>query len=119
MGRTMKRKIHMVFLISWIIIIMVLTGYPTLETPKIREFPIDKLYHFIIFFILGALELGLLKTRHFFLLGCGVVVVAEVQQIFIPGREFEILDIIAGLLGLIVIYLLFKKRSPRNDLSKA
>jgi VanZ family protein len=114
----MKRKTRIIFLISWIIIIFVLTGYPTLETPKIKEFPIDKLYHFIIFFVLGALELGLLKTKHFFLLGCGVVVVAEVQQIFIPGREFEILDIAAGLLGLLVIFVLFKRRSTRYDVSK-
>ena len=115
----MKRKTRTIFLILWIIIILMLTGYPTLETPKIKEIPIDKLYHFIIFFILGALEIGLVKTRQFFMLGCGVVVVAEVQQIFIPGREFEILDIAAGILGLIVIYFVFKKRSPRNDLSKA
>ncbi|KPJ74172.1 hypothetical protein AMJ52_01535 [candidate division TA06 bacterium DG_78] len=115
----MKRKTQIIFLILWIIIILALTGYPTLETPKIKEVPIDKLYHFVIFGILGILEIGLLKTRQFFMLGCGVVVVAEVQQVFIPGREFEILDIVAGLLGLIVIYFVLKKRSSRNDLSKA
>jgi VanZ family protein len=115
----MKRKTRTIFLILWIIIILVLTGYPTLETPRIKEFPIDKLYHFIIFCILGALEMGLLKTRQFFMLGCGVVLVAEIQQVFIPGREFEILDIVAGIIGLVVSYFVLRKRSPRNDLSKA
>jgi VanZ family protein len=115
----MKKKTRTIFLILWIIVILVLTGYPTLETPKLKEVPIDKLYHFIIFFILGMLEIGLLKPRYFFLLGCGVVVVAEVQQIFIPGRDFELLDIAAGIIGLIVTYVVFTKRRSRNDLPKA
>jgi VanZ family protein len=45
---------------------------------------------------------------------------AEAQQLFIPGRDFEILDIFAGILGLVVVYFIFKmKRSVGNDLSKA
>jgi len=112
-------KLQKILLILWIVIIFILTGYPTLKTPEIKEFPLDKLYHFIIFFILGLLEMRLLKTRHFFLLGCSIILLAEAQQLFISGRNFEIFDIAAGVLGLVVIYFILKKRSVRNDLSKA
>jgi len=116
----MKRNIQKLLLILWIVIIFILTGYPTLETPKIKEFPVDKLYHFFVFFIMGLLETRLLKTKYFFLLGCSVVFLSEFQQIFIPGRDFEMLDIIAGIMGLVVIYFIYKAKGVfNNDLSKA
>jgi len=60
------------------------------------------------------------KGRKFFLIGCGIALLAELQQIFIPGRNFEILDILAGIFGLVVIFLILKlARSNKNGLSKA
>lgn len=116
----MKTNIKKILLVLWIIVIFVLTGYPTLEAPKINQFSVDKLFHFIVFFILGLFEMRLLKHRNFFLIGCSIVLLAEAQQLFIPGRDFEILDIFAGILGLVVVYFIFKmKRSVGNDLSKA
>jgi len=104
----MKRRQQTLLLIMWIILIYVLTGYPSIETPKIKEFPIDKLYHFLLFFIMGILGYPILKkARHYFLLGTGVAITAEFQQIFIPGREFELLDILAGFIGLFVVFFVF------------
>jgi VanZ family protein len=115
----MKNNVRIILLVFWIIVIFVLTGYPSLKTPKIEEFPVDKLYHFLIFFILGIFEYRLLKTYLFFLLGCSVVIIAELQQLLIPGRDFEMFDIFAGVIGLLIAYIVFKWRSTlKNEISK-
>ena len=106
----MSRTVRIILLIIWIMIIFVLTGYPSLRPPQIQNFPTDKLYHFIIFFILAFLERPLLKPLHFILLGISVALIAEVQQLFVPGRDWEILDIGAGIAGLMAGFLIFKKR---------
>ena len=93
-------------LICWIIVIFVLTGYPALKTPHLDQYPVDKLYHFALFLILGVLEFRIMKTLYVFVLGVSVILVAELQQIFIPGRAFEVLDIIAGFTGLCAAYLI-------------
>jgi len=115
----MKKNTKVLLLIFWIIVIFVLTGYPTLRVPTIKDLPIDKLYHFILFFVLGILEYRLLKTYLFFAIGCSVALLAEFQQILIPGRGFELLDIGFGFLGLLVSYMIFRSRSAiRNAVSK-
>ncbi len=104
----MKRSIDILLLIIWIVVIFFLTGYPGFETPKIKEFPIDKLYHFLLFFIYGLLGLRVLGAGVYFLSGLIIVMTAEFQQIFIPGRDFELLDILAGVIGLLCFYLIKK-----------
>ncbi len=105
----MTKSVQRLLLILWIGIIFVLTGYPSLSVPEIDEFPADKIYHFVVFFILGLCEIRLLSRRDYFLLGCAIALIAEFQQIFIPGRDFELLDIIAGIGGLVVSYFTFRK----------
>ncbi len=115
----MKKNFRTALLVCWVVIIFFLAGYPSLRTPTIKEVPVDKLYHFIIFFVLGVLEYRVLKRNLFFIIGCSVAIVAEVQQLIIPGREFEILDIVAGILGLLIVYLILKWRSvTKNAVSK-
>ncbi len=106
----MNRSVRILLLVLWIVVIFVLTGYPSLRPPQIPNFPIDKVYHFIIFFILAFFEKPLLKPIHFILLGMGIAVVAEAQQLIVPGRDWEILDILAGVAGLMFGFLIFKKR---------
>ena len=120
MGRRgMKKNAKIVLLIFWIIAIFILTGYPGLRVPTLKEFPIDKVYHFILFFILGILEYRILKISVFFAVGCGVVVLAEIQQLFIPGRGFELLDMVFGFIGLVLSFLIFHNQSfLKNALSK-
>ncbi len=105
----MKRSIDILLLIIWIVMIFFLTGYPGLEAPKIKEVPVDKFYHFLLFFVYGLLGLKVLDAEVYFLSGLIVVIVAEVQQIFIPGRDFELLDIIAGAMGLLFFYLIKRR----------
>lgn len=106
----MKRNIDLLLLIIWIVVIFFLTGYPSLETPKIKELPLDKFYHFLLFFIYGLFGFRVLGAGVYFLSGVIIVITAEVQQIFIPGRDFEFLDMIAGIIGLLCFYLI-KRRS--------
>ncbi len=107
----MKNNVKVVLLILWVIIIFVLTGYPSLKVPCIKDTPLDKFYHVAIFFILGILEYPILKKMRFFLLGGGIVLFAELQQLILPGRKFEIFDIGAGIFGLFVAYLVLNWRS--------
>lgn len=115
----MKKGTKILLLIFWILVIFILTGYPKLKVPTIEYIGLDKLFHFIMFFILGILEYRLLKTHLFFAIGSSVVLLAEFQQILIPGREFEMLDICFGLLGLFVSYMVFRsRRMIKNVISK-
>jgi VanZ family protein len=100
----------MLLLIVWIVVIFVLTGYPGLKTPRFKDFPVDKIYHFVAFFLLGILELRTVKTAMYFVLGTGVAVFAELQQLVIPGRDFEYLDIVAGLCGLVIVFVFSKRK---------
>lgn len=90
-----------------------------LEVPKVKDFPIDKLYHFVVFFIMGLLAARLLTAKGFFLLGIAVVLLAEFQQVFIPGRDFELMDMVAGAIGIVVSYFVFKGRRVEVHVSKA
>ncbi len=115
MGGGLKIGVRVVLLIVWIIVIFVLTGYPSLTMPSMIETPVDKLYHAIIFFILGFLEYPILKKLFFFLVGGAIVFFAEFQQLMIPGRDFEIADIIAGIFGLLIAFIVFHWRNIKKD----
>jgi VanZ family protein len=115
----MKRNVKWALLILWVVIIFVLTGFPLLEAPKIKHFPEDKLYHFIVFFIMGFLSAKLLTVKGFFLLGISVLLLAEFQQLIIPGRDFEVLDIVAGGTALVVSYFVCRPKGVKGDVSEA
>jgi VanZ family protein len=115
-----KTRVRAALLVVWIAVILFLTGYPSIPMPTVKQFPIDKFYHFLIFFIFGFIARPVLKPVKYFGLGLGLVIVAEFQQLLIPGRDFEILDMAAGCVGLIAFFVLsLPKRSMKNDLSKA
>lgn len=117
----MKPAIYRVLLAGWTVVVLVLTGYPSLETPKIKEFPVDKIYHFAAFLILGMLARRVLRTGAFFAFCGAAVIVAEIQQIFIPGRDFELLDIVAGAAGFAAVFAVgrLRRRKINHELSKA
>jgi len=120
MGTAVKPRVRAALLVVWIGIVLFLTAYPTIPTPKIKSFPIDKVCHFFLFFIFGLFARPILRPVKYFGVGVGLILIAECQQLFIPGREFEIMDMVAGLVGLVVFFLLsLPKRSWKNDLSKA
>ncbi|MBN2621591.1 VanZ family protein [candidate division WOR-3 bacterium] len=115
----MNQRVRVILLIVWIVTIFVLTGYPGLKAPRFTDFPIDKAYHFIAFVLLGIFEIRLVKNSMYFLIGCNVAILAELQQLLIPGRDFEYLDIVAGMCGLCVVFAAYKGRKMvRHDVSK-
>ncbi len=109
----MKRSVDVSLLIIWTIVIFVLTGLPGLESPKVKELPVDKLYHFLLFFVYGILSIRLVTGIFYFLSGVLIIIAAEVQQLFIPGREFEILDMIGGGIGLITVFIIYPLTQKR------
>jgi VanZ family protein len=115
----MKRNVRWALLVLWIVIIFVLTGYPKLEISKFDGYHLDKLYHFIVFFILGFLASRLLSIKGFFTLGIIVLLTAELQQLFIPGREFEIPDILAGGVALVISYFVCRRKGVESGVSEA
>lgn len=80
----------------------------------------DKVLHFFGFFILAVLLLLTFKyyrlSNRFasvFLIALGIGILIESVQIGIPGRDFELLDILADVLGIIfgsVLVWSFSKR---------
>jgi VanZ family protein len=114
-----KRNVRRMLLVLWILIIFVLMGFPMLEVPKVKDLPVDKLYHFVVFFIMGLLAVRSVSWKGYFLIGAVVVLLAEFQQLFIPGRDFEVLDIAAGVIAVVVSYFVFRERRTNADVSKA
>ncbi len=110
----MRKSVNLLLLIVWIVIIFMLTGFPALESPKIKELPVDKFYHFILFFVYGFLALRTMNILAYFISGGLVIIGAEVQQLFIPGRDFEYFDIVAGGAGLVAIYLVSTAKKIRK-----
>ncbi len=115
MGGRVKIGVRVGLLVLWVIVIFVITGYPSLKMPTVNEVPVDKVYHAIIFIILGFLEYPLLKRFSYFLVGGTIVVLAEFQQLIIPGREFDVFDMVSGMCGLIVVFLVIHWRSVAKD----
>lgn len=114
----MKRTVRWILLIVWIVTIFVLTGYPKLDIPKIQDLPVDKLYHFAVFFIMGLIAARLMKATGFFILGIIIVLLAECQQLVIPGRDFEVADMVAGALALVVSYIIFRQKKVEEHVSE-
>lgn len=112
----MSRHARRALLVVWIIVIFALTGFPMLEAPEVDNVPVDKLYHFLVFFVMGVLGTDLIDARVFLSIGTGVVLLAECQQLFIPGRRFEWLDMIAGAAGFFVSFMVFRKKGERREL---
>lgn len=106
-------------LILWVVVIFVLTGYPAMDAPRTEILHFDKVAHFAMFAIYGMLALRLMKRLAYFLSGLVIVIVAEAQQAFVPGRDVEPLDVLAGALGLVVVFAIAElTRSRRRAIPK-
>ncbi|MCI9435156.1 MAG: VanZ family protein [Bacilli bacterium] len=91
-------------------------------------FPIRKLAHFTLYFILGILFYNLIKSYIknnkkriiVSLLFCLLYACSdEIHQIFIPGRSGEIRDVlidsIGSFMGIILIYVFLKRKDNKNE----
>lgn len=68
---------------------------------------IDKFLHFIVGFVLGAFAADIKYSWVGFLLGFLIVVVYELQQLIFHTGKPELLDILAGAIGLIISFFIF------------
>lgn len=74
----------------------------------------DKLFHFIAGFILGAFAADIKHSWIGFLLGSLIIVVYELQQLIFHTGKPELLDILAGLIGLIISFFVFTMKAHKH-----
>ena len=75
--------------------------------------PLDKVGHFSMYFLLGALILlAYPKNRKALFLGVIYGALMEIFQYFIPYRSFELMDMLANTSGIIAALTLFRLQKP-------
>ena len=140
----MKRKkiINIILLITWMIIIFLMSSFPGNESSEQSNFIVNiiiklfnisnlellgyivrKLAHISEFFILGLLFINLMKlyNKRLYL---GIIfsyiyaITDELHQLFIPDRSCQITDTLIDLIGIViayVLYILIKRITDRNN----
>jgi VanZ family protein len=99
--------------------IFIQSSIGSLELPDFGFDFMDKVFHFFVFGVLGVLTargLRNVKNRRisdnylsFTLLICAIYgALDEIHQYFVPGRHFSLGDMIADILGVIVLGLVYK-----------
>ena len=111
----MTRKIIFGIMFSvWMIILILLSVWPTVSSiiqQDVTEFHWDYLEHFILYFILGFLYVLWRIDKNFYIpvlefiifLVAGFIFswLTEYLQVFIPGRAFNLYDMISNMVGII------------------
>lgn len=128
----MKRKlIFFILFITWTVLLIILSVWPYTDTTvrqDLSDFRWDYLEHFAFYFILTFLyvlwrsdinySIRITELILFFVAGFIFCWLTEYVQIFIPGRSFNILDMIynmAGILfGIVISYYLILRLLVRN-----
>lgn len=117
-------------LIAWIIIVLFLVSWPFPDIPEVGRFDYsDKIVHMILFGVFAFLLNKSLLSKGFsphpsaiagLIGGSAYAGLAEIIQIFAPGRSCSIYDFYAGTIGaliaLIIIYFLKTKQKKRSVL---
>jgi len=93
--------------LAWVVIILLLTSWPSPEVPATNLPGADKLLHFLLYVPLGfavgrTLKLSNRTTSHFIFAGLALVAFAaldELHQLLIPGRFCSGLDMAADIIG--------------------
>lgn len=106
---------HNIFTIIWAVVILILTLTPGHAMPSTGSFNIpnsDKIAHFFVFGIFAFFLIrGLTKQDDYVILkkysigvtaliSVGFSLLIEFLQISIPGRDFELFDILANVFGI-------------------
>lgn len=103
-----------VFLYTTSIIIVSLVPVPNLTLPKFNLLQLDKLFHFIVYFImfLGWKESKIFKKDRLYF-KCSLIVfsvglfIEILQGTSFIERYFELADLLANSLGILFSYLIF------------
>ena len=98
-------------------LIFTISSFP-LPPPKVEIPFIDKFIHLIEYGILGflfyrALRVSKLASRVFLLAIIFSILYAlsdEIHQFFVPGREFDLWDLAADSLGIVLVALYLKRK---------
>ncbi|MBC7185793.1 MAG: VanZ family protein [Calditrichaeota bacterium] len=116
--------------IGWALLIFVLSSLPKIPTIPTGFRPIDKVAHFVEYFVFGLLLAGAfahssahrLMRRSLVMagiLGVAYAVLDEFHQKFVPGRFATVEDAIADTLGVMVgllVYLRWHRRQLRAQM---
>jgi VanZ family protein len=108
-------------LIFWLITIIVVSSIPSLPTLKIHvaksELRLDYLIHFceygflaLLTFLTFADDRFEISNKNLFLLTTGLIMFAiidEFHQKFIPGRSFNVKDILSNIVGIIAAIIFY------------
>ena len=120
------RPLFLLLALSWAGVIYYLSSQPGMDIPPV--FPLqDKLFHALIFGMLGFLGVGAMKaSMHGYKIRqvWGIVVLVtlygvldEFHQQFVPGRTADIFDVMAdmagGMAGAWMMYYLLLKAGKR------
>jgi VanZ family protein len=102
----------------WGCIILILTSLPSLKPPSLGIEIEDKVYHLLVYFLLGLLiarayirgnrENIRYGTIRMLRLGIPLAILDEVHQAFIPGRFCDSFDALADILGLLLAILIMR-----------
>ena len=130
MHKRTTRYLFLALAIGWAGIIFYLSSQPGIDAPLL--FPgQDKLFHLIVFAMLGFFLMGSMKANSggyriiqvwfVILLVAAYGVLDEFHQYFVPGRTVDIFDALAdaagGLLGAWAMYYLVKMLASRSSVS--
>lgn len=110
--------------VAWAAVILVGTSLPGQAVPTTGIGGIDKVMHFLLYAVLGALTARALgaaprrRARH--LVGALATIAAfaavdELHQQLIPGRSAEVADWVADVAGASFALLLLAARVPRHE----
>jgi len=128
----MKGKYYIIFSIIWMIFIFILSNQSSekfqeisysFEWLKYQSF----IAHFVLYFILGFFFMNFLhfyvkntikKILYYFLLIILYSVFDEIHQYFVPGRYFEIIDILTNIIGGTALIIIFLPKSRSNSIAK-
>ncbi|MBT3169442.1 MAG: VanZ family protein [Candidatus Cloacimonetes bacterium] len=110
----MTKKVYKYLFVIWSIILFTLTSLPSLALPTKNEIGIDKLAHLIFYFIFAFLfvksqQNAKIATRKLLYLTAFIPLFDELHQIPISGRYFSFGDILADVVGMLIIFFLFRK----------
>ncbi len=121
-----KKAVWLILFILWSLLLIFVTVYPDSSKVIIQTssgFRWDYLEHFLAYFIFGTLyilwrgddDFGIRGTELAFLLSvtCAFSILTEYIQVLIPGRSFNVIDMLYNLFGvlagILAIYFLFMR----------
>jgi len=111
--------------ISALFIIFALSSQPATELPDIQNIYLDKIAHIIEFFVLGICTVRVFRlwvdmkgvagnNRIIFIYLFSFIFVVlfglidEIHQIYIEGRQFDLIDLVMDAVGMILVLILYK-----------